>query len=156
MIDAELVGLIPALTRYARRLSRNDWDDLLQETLKRALEHKDQFVAGTDLRRWTFRIMYTANVDSHRRRHGEVNMTDALPEPFTFPGQEASLVLARLWAIIPPDQLRSLLAILTTPSYEQAARSVGIPLRTMHNRAVKARSLARKIGGYHENSDALW
>ena len=49
--DRELIELRPALMAFARSFVRspNDADDLVQETIVRALSNRHQFVAGTRL-----------------------------------------------------------------------------------------------------------
>ena len=49
--DQELLVLRPAMTAFARSFVRtpSDVDDLVQETIMRALTYRHQFVAGTKL-----------------------------------------------------------------------------------------------------------
>src|SRR5437588_11771710 len=60
---------IPRLRRYARALTRNAVraDDLVQETLVRALRKEHLWQAGTNLRAWLFTIMHNQNVNDVRR-----------------------------------------------------------------------------------------
>src|SRR5271166_1892145 len=60
---------IPRLRRYARALTRNREraDDLVQDTLGRALVKEDLWQRGTDLRAWLFTIMHNQNVNNLRR-----------------------------------------------------------------------------------------
>ena len=55
---------IPRLRRYARALTRNRdrADDLVQDTLSRALIKEQLWQPGTDLRAWLFTIMHHQNV----------------------------------------------------------------------------------------------
>lgn len=57
--SSEIVALIPALRAFARTFCRNtsDADDLVQETLTKALAKIEQFEAGTSLKSWLFTIM---------------------------------------------------------------------------------------------------
>lgn len=58
-VEADLVQLIPRLRAYARSLTRNvvDADDLVQETLCKALANLHRFQPGTYLRVWLFTIV---------------------------------------------------------------------------------------------------
>ena len=69
------------LMRYARRLSGDDAEDVLQEALLRALRSYPKLDNGNHLRAWLFRVTTTAAWDhsARRRRRPEV-LTDSLPE----------------------------------------------------------------------------
>src|ERR1700740_2073529 len=60
---------IPRLRRYARALTRNSdrADDLVQETLTRAIAKAHLWQTGTDMRAWLFTIMHNQNVNAVRR-----------------------------------------------------------------------------------------
>lgn len=66
----QLIVEIPKLEKFAMRLTRNAHDagDLVQSTLLRAIEKKHLFKTGTDLFKWTSKIMYNLFVSSYRRR----------------------------------------------------------------------------------------
>ena len=53
-----IVALVPQLRAFARFLARDVTraDDLVQDTVLRALERQDAWAEGTDLRAWTCRI----------------------------------------------------------------------------------------------------
>src|ERR1700736_2963949 len=79
-----LEGEIPRLRRYARALTRNAVraDDLVQETLVRALYKAHLWQPGTDLRAWLFTIMHNQNVNEMRRgvREGKNVELDEAPQ----------------------------------------------------------------------------
>ena len=69
---------IPRLRRYARALTRNREraDDLVQDTLSRALVKEQFWQPGTNLRAWLFTIMHNQNVNNVRRAVRESRMVD--------------------------------------------------------------------------------
>ncbi len=68
-IRNELMEHVPRLRRYARALisNRDLADDLVQDTLERALTRMKMFEAGTDLRAWLFTIMHNVFVNQVRK-----------------------------------------------------------------------------------------
>jgi RNA polymerase sigma-70 factor (ECF subfamily) len=61
---------IPRLRRYARALTRDDGeaDDLIQDTLERALVRLDQWRDGDNPCKWMLSILHNLHVDSLRRQ----------------------------------------------------------------------------------------
>src|SRR5579859_7410121 len=60
---------IPRLRRYAFALTRDASraDDLVQDTLCRAIDRQDRWQWGTNLRAWLFTLMHNQNVNGVRR-----------------------------------------------------------------------------------------
>ena len=69
-VYAEIEGFVPHLRRYALTLCRNlaDADDLVQESMARALKKSHLFQGGSNLRAWLFTIMHNVHVSAMRRR----------------------------------------------------------------------------------------
>ncbi|MDM9646573.1 sigma-70 family RNA polymerase sigma factor [Rhizobium sp. S163] len=72
--EEDVVDLIPALNSFARTFYRSpsDVDDLVQETLTRALGNIDSFCPGSNLKSWLFTIM--RNLFCSRFRIGKREM----------------------------------------------------------------------------------
>src|SRR5262245_33442079 len=68
---AALAEALPELTRRARRMTASaaDADDLVQETMLRALRFESTFRPGTNLRAWTHQILRSVVVT--RGRHSQ-------------------------------------------------------------------------------------
>src|SRR5213079_3547232 len=67
--EEEALGLADQVYRVARRLvsSREEAEDLVQETYARAFRSWQSFQPGTNLRAWLFRILTNLNIDRGRR-----------------------------------------------------------------------------------------
>src|SRR3984893_5684733 len=77
MRDA-MLGAVPRLRAFAISLCGNvdKADDLVQETLLRALSHIDQFEPGTNLPAWLFTILRNLFRSDYRKRRREVEDDD--------------------------------------------------------------------------------
>lgn len=77
-----LVAEVPGLLRYARTLVRDteQAEDLVQDTVVRALEKAESFRSESLLRTWLHRILHNIAVDQGRkRREGRLDVTDDSP-----------------------------------------------------------------------------
>ena len=75
-----LAAELPGLTRYAVYLTRNpaDADDLVQDTLERAIAHADTFRGDSSVTTWLHRIMHRRFLDTRRRRTPEPTPNEQL------------------------------------------------------------------------------
>ena len=75
----EAMSYADALHGVARRMCRNEAlaEDLVQETLLKAIKSREQFTAGTNLRSWLFRILTNVWVSRYRRASLERATFDA-------------------------------------------------------------------------------
>jgi RNA polymerase sigma-70 factor, ECF subfamily len=73
-----LEAQLPRLRRYARALTRDPSraDDLVQDTLVRALDKQHLYQDGTNLRAWLFTLMHNQHVNNARRNVREDNSLD--------------------------------------------------------------------------------
>lgn len=145
---------MPQLRGFARFLARDAAraDDLVQETLLRALEHAGSWQEGTALRAWLFRILRNAFVDEERRRGTERRGLAAMPRPTAAaPGQAAATELddlARGLSDLPAPQ-REALVLVAALGFEvsEAAAVTGVAEGTVKARVSRARAaLARRFG----------
>jgi RNA polymerase sigma factor (sigma-70 family) len=151
--DALLEQQIPALRRYAYGLVRNAEaaDDLVQDTLERALSRWVLRRGEGDLRAWLFAILHNRYVDQYRRtkRQGDsVDLDDASVPPSP-PRQEAGLEMQDVLAALDqlPAEQKSLLLLVGVEdlSYDEAARVAGVPIGTVMSRLARARQKLRSI-----------
>lgn len=147
-----IVAEIPRLRRYARALTGRSEaaDDLVQETLQRALEKWRLWQSERAIRPWLFSIMHNLHVDGRRRDHRIDFCDDAeLPVPVQRASQQDGLELRdleRALALLPADQREVLLLVgLEDLSYAEVARALGIPQGTVMSRLSRARIRLRAL-----------
>lgn len=145
---------IPRLRRYAIALTheRTRADDLVQDTLIRAIEKQRYWKWGTNLRVWRFTIMHNQNVNAVRRGVREGNVVaieDAWPtlSAVTDPTAPLSLQeLERALARIPGPQRQVVLLVgLDGTSYEEAAAILNLPIGTVRSRLSRGREALRSL-----------
>jgi RNA polymerase sigma-70 factor, ECF subfamily len=145
---------IPRLRRYARALTRDRSraDDLVQDTLVRAIARQHCWQRGSDLRAWLFTIMHNQNVNAVRRSIRQdvaVNVDDArlcLMAPTDRAGALTLRDLDRALAQIPEEQRRVILLIgLEGAKYEEAAMILDVPLGTIRSRLSRGRAALRML-----------
>ena len=152
MSDAQsLIELIPRLRRYARALvgDRATADDLVQDTLERAWSKLHLYRRGTDLRAWLFTVMHNVHVNRVRASRPTEPLEDEMPELAQRATQGDSLLvrdLERGIAALPLAQREVLLLVaLEDLSYDETARSLGIPIGTVMSRLARAREKLRLL-----------
>ncbi len=152
MIAADQIeAVIPRLRRYARALTgeRIAADDLVPDTLERALRKLHLFRPGTDLRAWLFTVMH--NVFVNQVRAGRLPVVDdedmsELPQREQEADGLAIRDLDRALLRLPDDQRAVLLLVaLEDMSYEEAARTLEIPIGTVMSRLSRAREKLRAM-----------
>ena len=145
---------IPRLRRYARALTRraDRADDLVQETLVRAIAKSDLWQAGTDIRAWLFTIMHNLHVNMVRRAMRDDATVDieqmssslmAITDPTASRQlRELDTALARL----PAEQREVILLVgLEGMSYEAAAQILEVPVGTVRSRLSRGRDALRQL-----------
>lgn len=135
------------LQSFARRLAgnRSFADDLVQETMLRALIHADQFQPGTNLQAWLMTILRNAYFSEKRRArrltYFDPEAAAAIPAPG---GQQewASQMrdVAQRFDHLPETQQQALLLVGAQGfSYDRAAAIAGCAVGTMKSRVSRAR-----------------
>ena len=152
MNEAErLVELIPRLRRYARALvgDRAAADDLVQDTLERAWAKLHLYRRGTDLREWLFTVMHNVHVNKVRATRATDPLEDEMPELAQRAPQGDALMMRDLDRAIGrlPGEQRSVLLLVTLEdmSYDEVARTLGIPIGTVMSRLSRAREKLRAM-----------
>ena len=147
-IRDQMLSTTPSLRAFAISLTGNidRADDLVQETLLRALSHIDSFQPGTNMPAWLFTILRNLFRSEYRKRRREVEDADGRyaetlkshPEQTgRVEFEEFRTALAKL----PPDQREALILVGASGfSYDDAAGITGCCVGTIKSRVNRART----------------
>lgn len=150
-LKTELHAHIGSLRRYALVLTRDAVaaDDLVQETLVKAIAKAETFQRGSDLRPWLFRILHNTHVSAIRREKTRTEAAQDLPEPVARDCQHTQLELKQVLSALDqlPEAQRNpiILIALKEMSYAEAARTLDVPLGTFMSRLGRGREALRQI-----------
>lgn len=150
---SDVLEHLPRLKRYARSL-RHDLaqsEDLVQETMMRALENAHLYRHDTYLCGWLVTIMHNVHVNAVRsqKRSPTFVSDEVIGRLGRAPTQEAPVELReirRAIARLPRAQREPLLLHwLHGLKYEEVARKMGIPHGTVQSRISRARKTLRTM-----------
>ncbi len=163
-IKRDLVALMPSLRAFSRSLCANSAraDDLVQETLVKALANLDRFEPGSNLRAWLFTILRNTYYSELRKRQREVEDAEGahaarLAERANQPGAADLEDFKRAFEQLSEDH-REVLALVGAHgvSYEEAAEICGCAVGTVKSRVNRARvRLAELLGVSLEEASTL-
>ena len=145
MNTAPIVACIPALRRYARTLVGDAWaaDDLVQDTLERACAKWSLWRTEGNLRAWLFTIMHNVWINQLRQQRSRtmVDIDDAAHDLAATATEPGLLIdLQRCLLQLPAEQRAVLLlSALEDFSYQEIAKVLDIPARTVMWRLSRAR-----------------
>ncbi|MDE3191950.1 MAG: sigma-70 family RNA polymerase sigma factor [Acidobacteriota bacterium] len=159
--EEEALGLSDQVYRVARHLagSREDADELVQETYARAFRSWRSYTPGTNLRAWLLRILTNLNIDRGRRQQRtpptqglEANdyfLYDRLSESDGGQSDEEKVVerlsqddiVSALSAV--PHDFRDVIVLVDIGdfSYQDAAQILDIPIGTVMSRLHRGRRI---------------
>ena len=143
---------IPRLRRYARALvgQEAEADDLVQDTLERALGRLHLWRSNESPRRWLFTILHNLHIDGLRgqaRRPALDELDESVADPVARPEDgvtkcEVTAALQRL----PLEQRQTVLLVgLEGLSYAEAAAVLGVPIGTVMSRLARGREKLRHL-----------
>jgi RNA polymerase sigma-70 factor (ECF subfamily) len=153
---ADLLAMTPNLRAFALSLvgDRDRADDLVQDTLLRAIEKRDRFEPGTQLQAWLFTLMRNLFYSEYRKRKREVEDADGLfaAKLSIVPEQPGRVEFAQLRSALmrlSDDQREAVLLIGAEGfSYEEAAVICGTKVGTIKSRVNRARNRLAELLGY--------
>jgi RNA polymerase sigma-70 factor (ECF subfamily) len=162
--EEEALDLSDQVFRVARHLvgSREEAEDLMQETYARAFRSWRSYTPGTNLRAWLLRILTNLNIDRGRRQqrtpqmtsideHGDYYLYDKLVEgEGETPDDERVIAKLSQGSIVDalahvPHDFRDVLVLVDIGefSYADAAQILDIPIGTVMSRLHRARRILK-------------
>jgi RNA polymerase sigma-70 factor (ECF subfamily) len=163
--EEEALELSDQVYRVARRLAgtREEAEDLVQDTYARAFRSWQQYQPGTNLRAWLLRILTNLNIDHGRRlqrtpdlqplEEGDYYLYNRLESTMTDENPNEERVLERLsqntvveaLAEVPHD-FRDVLVLVDIGefSYAEAAQILDIPIGTVMSRLHRGRRILKQ------------
>lgn len=144
--NRELVKALPKLRQAALRLLRTPQgaDDLVNDTVVRAMTHRHQFQPGTNMAGWLSVICRNHLYSANRRKKLVVQGTDLQLEAAVQPENQLHTVMLKqtLDAVekLSPDMREAVYVMAFEDStYEEASAIIGIPAGTLKSRVSRAR-----------------
>jgi RNA polymerase sigma-70 factor (ECF subfamily) len=149
---AELRAILPRLRVYALSLThdRDRADDLVQETVVKALAGQKSFRPGTCFSAWIFRIQRNEFISGLRRARPSVPLDETICNALSHPAhQDRGLVMhefLRAFGQLSSGQREALvLAVVDGQSYEQIARHASVSVGTIKSRISRARDMLERL-----------
>ncbi len=142
-----LLASLPKLRAYAMFLTkdRSLADDLLQESVVRALNAKHQFAMGTNFNAWIHRILHNQYVNYIRQNSRNIQSIDNIAEHMLSlrPDQEQKVIMGEViqnLSDLPINQREALLLVCGSGmSYDEAADVLNCSIGTVKSRVWRAR-----------------
>jgi len=138
----------------------SDADDLVQETLRRALTFLQRGSEIRDMRRYLFGILHNVQATQMRAAgRAHLSIDDYVDSLVSTDDPHRNAELKALWSALeelPTDHREVLLLVcLEGFAYREAASILGVPIGTVMSRLARARrSLIRKVWGEPEGAAA--
>ena len=165
VFEREFLPELGALYGFAYHLTYDEAaaEDLVQDTIERAIKAIDQYRQGTNAKAWLFKIMRNHFINGYRKKSRRPNMVDyedvaaLIPDTDTqsipalmdwndeslqdVVGDELSAAMDRL-----SEDFRTVIVLsdLQDFKYEEIAEILGVPIGTVRSRLFRARNLLAK------------
>ncbi len=164
--EVEVLDHLDALFGVAMRMTRDEpsAEDLVQDTIVKAVRAREQYQAGTNLKAWLLRILTNTFINRHRRGGLERDVfegPDATPLADRWIGAAtlramrdperdalAPLIEAEVRAALDalPDAFRTVIVLsdIEGLAYREIAETVGCPVGTVMSRLHRGRRLLQE------------
>jgi RNA polymerase sigma-70 factor (ECF subfamily) len=137
---------LPRLRRYARALTHDAaWaDDLVQDTLERALRRRWLFRINSNLTAWLFTMLYRLYLNDASRRRVVVAADEDMQEAAVSADIGLQLDMQRALARLSAEHRAVVVLVgLEQLSYKETAEVLNVPLGTVMSRLTRAREQLR-------------
>jgi RNA polymerase sigma-70 factor (ECF subfamily) len=148
----QLKTVLPRLRIYALSLTRDRdaADDLVHDTVVKALTGRHSFQPGTNLAAWLFRIQRNEFISGLRRRRPTVPVDTAVAESLSHPPhQDSGLIMREFMSafgkLAAAQREALLLAVLEGLPYETIADHTGVSVGTVKSRISRARDTLERL-----------
>lgn len=154
-VRRRMTEVLPQLRLRALKLcrDRDAADDLLQETVVRALSFESSYQADTNLKAWLYQVMFSVFITRCRRRRrnsrfvaehaADPNLWCGNPEPVK-PCETLSPPVERAIERLPTQFGQVVVLVdLQDLSYSEAAEQLGVPIGTIMSRLHRGRRLLK-------------
>lgn len=145
------------LRPYALGLTNDheDTNDLLQETMFKALSNKDKFEDGTNIKAWLYTIMKNIFINNYRRKSKMRTMVDTTENLFYINSSQTELPdransklvmddLMKIMNTLPDEYRLPFLMHYQGYKYQEIAERFELPLGTVKSRIFLARQELKK------------
>lgn len=171
----EMLGHLDTLYGVAARMTKGgaEAEDLVQDTVVKAMRARDQFQAGTNLKAWLLRILTNTFINKYRRGGLERDLFDGPdadpladgwigsstmrgmrdPESAALTPLLEAEVTRALDALPPEFRLAVVLSDIEELSYKEIADAMGCPIGTVMSRLHRGRKLLQK--SLHDQAAAM-
>lgn len=148
----QLKAILPRLRIYALSLTRDRdaADDLVHDTVIKALTGRHSFQPGTNLAAWLFRIQRNEFISGLRRQRPSVPVDTAIADSLSHPAHQDSGLIMREFVsafskLVPTQREALLLAVLEGLPYEVIAAHTGVSVGTVKSRISRARDTLERL-----------
>ncbi len=158
----KIADLRPTLREFTYRFTRNreESQDLVQDTILKALTYRDKFRNDTNLKGWLFTIMRNTFINNYRKNQKARTTHDDtrdlyrlnVEDEYTFNRPVEKMEFKEVWNnmnSIREEFLIPFKMYITGYKYHEIAEHLGIPIGTVKNRIFQARKeVQKKLAGY--------
>ncbi len=151
-LEKEIVGYTSILKPFALNLTRNEEEseDLIQDTVFRALSNLDKFAEGTNLKAWLFTIMKNIFINNYRRKMKRNIINDHTANSYYINSGEQTISngaertflmenLQKAMKEVNPDYGIPFMMYYEGFKYHEIAEKLNLPLGTVKSRIFFAR-----------------